>query len=450
MISTRSRSFAEFSKSDKFRDSNLLTTGLCVGAVLLVGVVAVTACFASRRRHRHRYSYLSPMKEPRETVRPNEVKPVISLKNAAGPGGLKKSPSPMQSPESVDSEKQHQSASGGDNVGDEESKIQRHQQAKQNCEQGGIGEDDADEQQSLTAQKSRAVAQWNGKADNSCGMLHFTLAYSFEKNALTVQICNAYGLPTRRGAFTGGKQLVDAYVKLQLLPDKQHKIKTRVVRNTCSPVYDEEFIFYGINYNQLQNTTLHFAVVAFDRYLRDEIIGEAICPLNELELRQSKQTVEMEVELVSHNWKFQTVESRGEILISISYYPSTNKINTAVLKAQNLPAFSFTGVADPYVKVYLLYNGKKIAKKKTHVKKKTIAPVYNQSFSFDLPDVSDFNIDNISIEFLVMDWDRIAKNEVMGRCEIGLRAATHDGRSHWEEISGSPGKQFAKWHHLQK
>ncbi|OUC48331.1 hypothetical protein D917_06218 [Trichinella nativa] len=49
-----------------------------------------------------------------------------------------------------------------------------------------------------------------------------------------------------------------------------------------------------------------------------------------------------------------------------------------------------------------------------------------------------------------MDWDRIAKNEVMGRCEIGLRAATHDGRSHWEEISGSPGKQFAKWHHLQK
>ncbi|KRY82520.1 Synaptotagmin-11 [Trichinella pseudospiralis] len=426
---------------NKFSDSNLLTTGLCVGAVLLVGVVAVTACFASRRRNRHRYSYLSPLKDQLEAVRSNEVKPVISLKNAAGPGGLKKSPSPMQSPESVDNEKQQ--SANVDNAGDE-SKIQR-QHAKQNYTE--LNDADADEQQ---LQKNM-VAELNGKIDNSCGMLHFTLAYSFEKNALTVQICNAYGLPTRRGiTFANGKQLVDAYVKLQLLPDKQHKIKTRVVRNTCSPVYDEEFIFYGINYNQLQNTTLHFAVIAFDRYLRDEIIGEAICPLNELELKQSQQTVEMEIELVSHNWKFQTVQFRGELLISITYYSSTNKINTAVLKAQNLPAFSFTGFADPYVKVYLLYNGKKIAKKKTHVKKKTIAPVYNQSFSFDLPDVKDFNIDDISVEFLVMDWDRIAKNEVMGRCEIGLRALTVDGRSHWEEISGNPGKQFAKWHRLQK
>ena len=44
----------------------------------------------------------------------------------------------------------------------------------------------------------------------------------------------------------------DPYVKLQLLPDKQHKVKTRVLRKTCNPVYDEDFTFYGINFNQLQ------------------------------------------------------------------------------------------------------------------------------------------------------------------------------------------------------
>lgn len=38
----------------------------------------------------------------------------------------------------------------------------------------------------------------------------------------------------------------DPYVKLQLLPDKQHKVKTRVLRNTRNPVYDEDFTFYGI------------------------------------------------------------------------------------------------------------------------------------------------------------------------------------------------------------
>lgn len=44
-----------------------------------------------------------------------------------------------------------------------------------------------------------------------------------------------------------------------------------------------------------------------------------------------------------------------------------------------------TGLADPYVKIYLLYNGQRIAKKKTHVKKRTLSPVFNESFAFDIP-----------------------------------------------------------------
>ena len=43
----------------------------------------------------------------------------------------------------------------------------------------------------------------------------------------------------------------DPYVKLQLLPEKQHKVKTRVLRRTQNPVYDEDFTFYGVNFNQL-------------------------------------------------------------------------------------------------------------------------------------------------------------------------------------------------------
>ena len=40
-------------------------------------------------------------------------------------------------------------------------------------------------------------------------------------------------------------------MKLQLLPDKQHKVKTRVMRRTLNPVYDEDFTFYGVNFDQL-------------------------------------------------------------------------------------------------------------------------------------------------------------------------------------------------------
>ncbi len=68
--------------------------------------------------------------------------------------------------------------------------------------------------------------------------------------------------------------------------------------------------------------------------------------------------------------------------------------------------------ADPYVKIYLLYNDQRIAKKKTHVKKRTLNPVFNESFVFDLPNLDDEGLKNVSLEFLLLDWDRVTKNEV--------------------------------------
>ena len=67
--------------------------------------------------------------------------------------------------------------------------------------------------------------------------------------------------------------------------------------------------------------------------------------------------------------------------------------------------------SDPYVKIYLLYNDQRIAKKKTHVKKRTLNPVFNESFVFELPHLEE-GLKNISLEFMLLDWDRVTKNEV--------------------------------------
>lgn len=76
---------------------------------------------------------------------------------------------------------------------------------------------------------------------------------------LQVNIVSCRDLPELAIA-ADGQCLLDPYVKLQLLPEKQHRVKTRLVRATRNPLYEETFSMYGIEPEQLNATSLHFAV----------------------------------------------------------------------------------------------------------------------------------------------------------------------------------------------
>lgn len=59
-----------------------------------------------------------------------------------------------------------------------------------------------------------------------------------------------------------------------------------MVRNTRNPVYDEDFTFYGFTLAELSAMSLHFVVLSFDRYSRDDVIGEVILPLTDIDIKQ--------------------------------------------------------------------------------------------------------------------------------------------------------------------
>lgn len=109
----------------------------------------------------------------------------------------------------------------------------------------------------------------------SLGAISLAVDYNFPKKALVVTIVGARGLP----AMDEQAGSSDPYVKMTILPEKKHRVKTRVLRKTLDPLFDETFTFYGVAYSSLPELTLHFLVLSFDRFARDDVIGEAVVPL---------------------------------------------------------------------------------------------------------------------------------------------------------------------------
>ncbi|XP_030047762.1 synaptotagmin-4 [Microcaecilia unicolor] len=268
------------------------------------------------------------------------------------------------------------------------------------------------------------------------GTLFFSLEYNFEKKAFVVNIKEARGLP----AMDEQSMTSDPYIKMTILPEKKHKVKTRVLRKTLDPAFDETFTFYGIPYNQVQDLVLHFMILSFDRFSRDDVIGEVHIPLLGIELSDGK--VLMNREITKRTVKKSS--GRGELLISLCYQSTTNTLTVVVLKARHLPKADISSLSDPYVKVNLYHAKKRISKKKTHVKKCTPNAVFNELFVFDIPCEG---LEDISVEFLVLDSDRGSRNEVVGRLVLGA-SAEGTGGEHWKEICEHPRRQIAKWHML--
>ena len=59
------------------------------------------------------------------------------------------------------------------------------------------------------------------------------------------------------------------------------------------------------------------------------------------------------------------------------------QLSVGVIQAADLPGMDMSGTSDPYVKVYLLPEKKK--KHETKVHRKTLNPVFNETFVFKLP-----------------------------------------------------------------
>lgn len=77
------------------------------------------------------------------------------------------------------------------------------------------------------------------------------------------------------------------------------------------------------------------------------------------------------------SWCYRAYCALSNIVVVWSY---TLKLSVGVIQASDLPALDMCGTSDPYVKVYILPDKKK--KFETKVHRKTLNPVFNETFIF--------------------------------------------------------------------
>ncbi|XP_077144031.1 synaptotagmin-7 isoform X9 [Ranitomeya variabilis] len=266
------------------------------------------------------------------------------------------------------------------------------------------------------------------------GRIQFSVGYNFQESTLTVKIMKAQELPAKD--FSGTS---DPFVKIYLLPDKKHKLETKVKRKNLNPHWNETFLFEGFPYEKVVQRVLYLQVLDYDRFSRNDPIGEVSIPLNKIDLTQM-QTFWKELKPCSDG-----SGSRGELLLSLCYNPSANSIIVNIIKARNLKAMDIGGTSDPYVKVWLMYKDKRVEKKKTVVMKRCLNPIFNESFIFDIPTEK---LRETTIIITVMDKDKLSRNDVIGKIYLSWKSGPGEVK-HWKDMISHPRTAVAQWHQLK-
>ncbi|NXR28912.1 RP3A protein, partial [Cinclus mexicanus] len=275
--------------------------------------------------------------------------------------------------------------------------------------------------------------------------------------------------------------LADPYVKLHLLPgaSKSNKLRTKTLRNTRNPVWNETLVYHGITDEDMQRKTLRqgektlqqepqdptegISVCDEDKFGHNEFIGETRVALKKLKANQ-KKNFNICLERVIPTKRTGTtgasrgmalyeeevdrggdVEERGKILVSLMYSTQQGGLIVGIVRCVHLAAMDANGYSDPFVKLWLKPDMGKKAKHKTQIKKKTLNPEFNEEFFYD---IKHSDLAKKSLDISVWDYDIGKSNDYIGGCQLGI-TAKGERLKHWYECLKNKDKKIERWHTLQ-
>ncbi|NWY17501.1 DOC2B protein, partial [Aphelocoma coerulescens] len=341
-------------------------------------------------------------------------------------------------------------------------------------------------EQPAKSQAPEEVVDPEGYESDDCttlGTLDFSLLYDQENNALHCTINKAKGLKPM-----DHNGLADPYVKLHLLPgaSKANKLRTKTLRNTLNPTWNETLTYYGITDEDMIRKTLsaggqplpsarahcRISVCDEDKFRHNEFIGETRIPLKKLKPNQTKNfniCLEKQLPVTSLGWggvwlwlypstaprlgafppqidktEDKSLEERGRILISLKYISQKQGLQVGIMRCAHLAAMDANGYSDPYVKIYLKPDEDKKSKHKTAVKKKTLNPEFNEEFFYE---IKHGDLAKKTLEVTVWDYDIGKSNDFIGGVVLGINAKG-ERLKHWFDCLKNKDKKIERWHTL--
>nr|XP_023510348.1 double C2-like domain-containing protein gamma isoform X3 [Equus caballus] len=238
-----------------------------------------------------------------------------------------------------------------------------------------------------------------GDSDDSTvlGTLEFTLLFDADNSALHCTAHRAKGLkPPASGS-------VDTYVKANLLPgtSKASQLRTRTVRGTRGPVWEETLTYHGFTRQDAGRKTLRLCVCEDPRLRRRRRappLGELRVPLRKLvpnrarsfdvcleKRRLTKRPKSLDTARGMSLYEEEEVEAevaeeeRGRILLSLCYSSQRGGLLVGVLRCAHLAPMDANGYSDPFVRLFLHPNVGKKSKYKPSVRRKTLNPEFNEA-----------------------------------------------------------------------
>ncbi|KAM9541560.1 LOW QUALITY PROTEIN: double C2-like domain-containing protein alpha [Salvelinus alpinus] len=316
---------------------------------------------------------------------------------------------------------------------------------------------------SLSLQSSMDTSvEINSSDSDDCtalGTLEFDLRYERASSQLHCTILRAKGLKPMD--FNG---LADPYVKLHLLPGacKANKLKTKIVRNTLNPVWNEMLTYVGITEEDMHRKTLRCVCVCVcvracvRAYIHFSEAKERVKPSALFLFQPLPPLLFSSLFKQWENEQLHSLEERGRVLLSLQFLPPLDEgdgggggrrgegLCVGVQRCAHLAAMDVNGFSDPYVKTYLKPDTQKKSKHKTAVIKKTLNPEFNEEFFYE---ISMSELSNKTLEVTVWDYDLGRSNDFIG----GVCLSCHsqgDPLRHWMDCLKNKGQRVERWHIL--